>query len=362
MASVPLLGNVSTPVLVVLALVIALAVVAIIYRLGQSQASASGGIEETSEARQQAVQDDSVGLGTRLGSLPTEGKITLGALLVALCVVGYEGFSFLQSGGPSGILANPVVQVGTVVAVSLPVAIGFERRRSANEGELVATVEADPESGRDEQEITVPIDGRDISNAPDARSDRDDPEVDGSSMVAYEYSNTRTLGVARSAKRIADDRALRDDSDLTRPVSDKIGYEIPPWATEVKPNVWHFRTKGRVKSLTPETEPDYIWLPPATMSAKEREQLRTDNRNLRDRTRELQVRIGSMSEELRKKEEELSLAREDAWNYVTDHIEEIQPYINGNMTTNQILEQIESQGHQSRDQPPFDAESGEDRR
>lgn len=349
---VPVFGELTQGELIILAVILAVLVLGVVVLLVRRVRS-GGGNEDTGEARQQeqeAREKYRVPLRTHAREMPREGKVAMLALAVAFLVAGWEVYTVAKTGGPSQVLQSTYVQVAIIVAVALPLGMAYERRRRARtEGTITAIIEADPETGVEEQEVEIPIDPRDVEQVADARPHDPaglDIDTEGlglddgeTGLVAHEYTANRVFSLTRRPKRIAEDKNLRDDPDLARPLDDKIGYEIPPWATKIGEGEWVFRTKGLKKSLSPNIYADYYWEPPYSMNRERRERLKTDNQMMRETVASKNARIAHQSQQIDELERTVQRLLTSSWDEVMDKLEDLRQFASGNMTVRQTLEE-----------------------
>lgn len=353
--TLPVLGRIDLSIAVIVGLVAALvAIVGIVWfvarRANRRETEDSGTERVTEEDRR---RQQGVPLRTHAKSLPIEGKLALGGVVVILLVVAYEVYSVAKTGGPSSLLKNPYV-IATLIGVAAGVGgLFYERRRRRKaEGRVTYIIEADAESGGEQHTETIHIDPRDVDQVTIPAGPNTDEETKAG-LVAYEYTERRLFGVVRRARRIAEDRRLRDDPNISRPLDDKIGYLIPlgPETEKTGSNEWTVRTKGIKPSTTPHTPYDYKVLPPFSMNRKERERIRTDMQNLRDNLSAAKERIANQSEQIEHLEEQNQRLLTEEFDVVLGYFEKFKRLADGGETVREVLEKAPNSafGHSARD-------------
>lgn len=303
---------------VVVATFIALAIGVYLVRKRLSDDDSEGGSpEERLESSTQHRDDYSLPVTKRVAGMTSVAKWAVGALLVILGVVVYNVYSFYKTGTPAQMLYASETWTAIIVSVAAGIGIVYERRRARGEGKLTIVHEADPENGVEETVQTVYY-------------DPDDVIEDDHGTVVAEYKRTRMFGLFRNPKRVADDRQLRADGDVHRPLSDKVMHRIPSHATKVGSNHYTFTTQGSKTTTSPTATADYEYRPPFNLSGSDLRRYRSNMQMMQEDLEAARTLNAQLHKQIRDLRGRLTNTETDAWKEALSIIERIAPLLNQN--------------------------------
>ncbi|RDZ49690.1 hypothetical protein C5C07_20120 [Haloferax sp. Atlit-4N] len=281
--------------------------------------------EERLEAATQAREDYSLPVTKRVAGMTSVAKWALGAVGVIFAVIAYNVYSFYQTGSPAQMLYAQETQLAVIVLTATGVGIGYERQRATKEGTLTVIHEADPNNGGEETVQTVHFKTNDIL-------------ADDHGQVLAEYKRNRMFGLFRQPKRVADDRQLRADGDVYRPLSDKVMHRLPAHAIEVAPNHYVFRTQGSKTTSSPTATADYEYKPPFNLSQENLRRYRSNMEMMQVDLEEAKSLNAQLHKKVRDLRERLTNTETDTYQELLELIEQISRLTNRSEQT--TLQQV----------------------
>lgn len=329
-------------ILIAVGAVVALAIGA--YLLRSRVLSSSDQSDSSRDSTQERVEhqefrrdDTSLGFTKRFVGMTTPAKYAVAALTFIFLVVGWAVYDYLKTGSPTQILFAHETQLALGACVACGLGIALERRRRRGEGVIHFVIEGDPEDGIDPKT-------RSVYFSPG------DEVVDSKGRVVTQRSNSRFLGWFRNPVKVADDRELRRDSDVARPLSDNVTYRLPKWAEEIDDHVYVARTQGLKTSKSPQSVEDYTAMPPFSISREERLRIQSNMQMIRKQKNEIESQLVRAQEETENLRRELKQHREDSRAEVFEVLERLGQYVGGRHIRNEIRREDREAFRSSRDE------------
>jgi hypothetical protein len=294
----PNLGPTATAAL---AVVVALLVGGILVYLARRRMSSDGGNENSTEERiahREARQDYHLPLRAKYRLMHPGAKIMTVGMFVVLGVIMYEIYTYMKTGSPTQHVYSQFALITVATLVGSVLGFKYGRGVLRGEGYVAVEYEATPDNDRSKSETKlIPFGPDDVHETEDGK-------------VVHEQTQGRIYGIWRRAKTVVEDRELRGQN---RPDDDKIGHLIPDRAVEIKPNVWHFRTKGKRTIKDPTAVADVTYRPSFSMSNREKMQVSSDLDMLETANEELRVRLANAHREIVSLEDELEMVATRDW-------------------------------------------------
>ncbi|MFB6121118.1 MAG: hypothetical protein ABEJ68_08400 [Halobacteriaceae archaeon] len=304
-------------------------------------------LEQQQRARRS--RDNSLPVTKRVGGWTWPTKWLVGGILVVFTVVTWNIYTYLKTGSPTQMAYAQETQLFVAGLVTFAGGIWYDRRLDRRSGTIHVRHESDPDEGSGETTETI-------------HYHPDDVIEDEHGMVVAEYTRTRRFGLFRQPKRVADDRRLRNDGDVHRPLSDKVYHRLPDHAVQVGRNEWVVRTQGVDTSSSPTAVADYEYRPPFSLSRERLHQIHADMDQMQSEVKQKNRILADRDAKIRELEQMLKNARTDDWRQFLDILRELAPYIGGGQSNEQILQKLPDdafKGHSSRDTAGNGEENGE---
>lgn len=308
------------------------------------------GDDDGEDSGQQRVDDSqqartrerpSLGMRQRAAGLTWPAKVLAVGTLVVLGVIIWNIYTYLKTGSPTQMAYARETQLAIVGGATFVVGAWWARKQRRSEG--IVDIEYEP----------VPGSGRSETTTERLYFNTDDVVQTEDGLVVHEYTDGRFMKAYRQPKRVADDRRLRGDEHVRRPLSDKIGHRIPEHAEEVADNHWVFRTKGQRTARSPEMVADYDYLPPYSMSQERKLQIEQDVEEMASRVDQTQRKLAHKDEMIRELETMLENARTENWRDLIEVLQKVAPLVGSGYSNQRVLQKLPEgtfQAHSSRDQ------------
>ena len=286
----------------------------------------------------QQDQQHSLPVRSRVRRLTGPTKALFGVIGVVVLYVTIEIYTYFKTGSPTQAFGAWYVQGTALAAVSIGAGIVYERRRrAAHEGEITLEIDRPDTDKRTETWYYDPT---------------DTTEDDGD-LIVHTYKEKRRLGLYRQPMLHADRRDLRNDDQLTRPISDKVAIRIDrERAVEQGGNDFYLRTRGKQLTSSPKNPADIEFLPPFTMSREEKMRLTTNLSNLKDERDHLRTELAQKDTQIQKLSKRLEAIENEAFDTVMGQLERVAPLVSGNNRMTQEFHRNEREGRRSRDDSP----------
>lgn len=309
---------------------------------GEDAANDDSGTERLTQKEQR--ESYHVPLKKRVTGMTPESKAIAGGTLVIAVVIGYNLWSYLKTGSPTQMAYATETQVILATLVGGVIFVHYDRKRQGHLGKLRIEHEADPEDDQAETTPeTVVFDQRDVIETENG-------------LVVHEYSKRRYFGFFRRAKRVAEDRRLRNDDDVYRPLDDKVGHLIPERATEYEDGVYSFRTKGAATTRSVDSVHDIEYLPAYSMSREERARVNADMDMMKTDLREQSHQLAHKDAKIRRLQTTIENMTEQDWTRFLQFAERLAPLFGRGYSQSQVLQKLDD-GYLSRS--PRNGEGGE---
>lgn len=301
------------------------------------------------QERTRRTRDNSIPVTKRVGGWTWPTKWLVGGVLLLFTVIGWNVYAYLKTGSPTQMAYAQETQLFVAGLITFAGGIWYDRRLDRRAGTIHIRHEADADEGSGESVETV-------------HYHPDDVIEDEHGMIVAEYTRTRRFGLFRQPKRVADDRRLRNDGDVHRPLTDKVWHRVPDHATQVGRNEWTFRTQGVDTSSSPTAVADYEYRPPFSLSRERLHQIQADMDQMQSEVKQKNRILADRDAKIRELEQMLKNARTDDWKQFLDILKELAPYIGGGQSKEQVFNQLPDdafKGHSSREAAGNGEENGE---
>jgi hypothetical protein len=290
-------------------------------------------VEERERSRSRTTP--SLSMRQRFAAKTWPAKMLIVGIFVILVVVVWNTYTYLKTGSPTQMAYARETQFFVIGLVTFGTGIWWDRRQHAREGVIDVQYEPVPGSGRDET-VTERIHYNPTDVVETEHGD-----------VAHQYKDSRFMGLYRQPMVVADDKRLRNDDQVRRPLSDKVGHQIPPHAIEVEEDHYVIRTKGRRTTATPESVADYEYRPPYSMSMERKLQIEADVEEMAGRVDQMDRKLGHKDEMIHELEKSLENARTEDWRDLIGVLHNIAPLIGRGYSNQQVLQKLPDQAFQS---------------
>lgn len=302
--------------------------------------------EQRTDHRDAVRRDNSLPVTKRVGGMTWPAKWALGGVLIIFAVVGVNIYSYYKSGSPMQMVYATEAQMGVVALIAAGGGLLYERKRSSAEGRLDIIYEKRGEDGEyGTSEATVYFDTRDTF-------------TDDHGTIVAEYGKNRLFGLFRQPKRVSDDRRLRNDGDVHRPLSDKVHYRIPEHAIEVDDGHYVVRSRGLATTKSPDAVADFEFRAPFTLSKEDLRRIHSNQQQMEIDINYLRAEAAHKDQRIRQLEEKVSNFDTEAWTKFLGIAERLAPLISRGHSE-QIVERltdIENGAHSARENGQFNGE------
>lgn len=289
----------------------------------------TGGNE--TEGVQRVTQSDqgrghSVPIRRRASQMPLPAKVLLGLVTVLFAFIAWNVYSYMRTGSPTQVFYSTWTSHSATALIGGLLTVAIVRRVGAAEQMAYALIED-------------PIDDDGERHVKEIPFRTDDTQTDGDGEVIFQYTDSKVLGLVRRPKRHAEDRGLRNDPDVVRPLGEKIGHRVPDQFWELPNGDLAWKTKGDVVNASPDTLPDIEYKPQFGLTAQQYLRYQSDMSMMQREVNEVKTQLARADETIRELRQLVENHSERSWDETLQVISNLAPYLSGDHRSFDVLNQ-----------------------